>query len=174
MKTLKLIIAAIVLFASTTAMQAQVSVNVNLGNPPAWGPVVSTTPSYYYLPDIESYYDVRTTEFVYLNNGRWSRSRSLPSQYRSYNLYNGYKVIMNDGPRPYNNFKSHKVKYFKGYKGKPQKTIGSYRSNNNKVFKSAGSKGNGNSSNGNKVGSSNNGGKQDKGGQGGKGGKGKN
>ncbi len=124
MKTLKLIIAGIILFASTTAIQAQVSVNVNLGNPPAWGPVVSTTPSYYYLPDIESYYDVRTTEFVYLNNGRWSRSRSLPSQYRNYNLYNGYKVIMNDGPRPYNNFKSHKVKYFKGYKGKPQKTIG--------------------------------------------------
>ena len=162
MKTLKLIIAGIILFASTTAIQAQVSVNVNLGSPPAWGPVVSTTPSYYYLPDIESYYDVRTTEFVYLNNGRWSRSRSLPSQYRNYNLYNGYKVIMNDGSRPYNNFKSHKVKYYKGYKGKPQKSIGSNRNYNTKVYKSNGNydngnKGNGHKENGHKGGKGNNG-----------------
>ena len=37
-----------------------------------------------------------------------------------------YKVVLNDyhGSRPYNHFKSHKVKYYKGYKGKPQKTIG--------------------------------------------------
>jgi hypothetical protein len=34
--------------------------------------------------------------------------------------------VLNDyrGDRPYDNFKTHKVKYGKGYKGKPQKTIG--------------------------------------------------
>ena len=169
MKTLKLIVAGIILCATSTATHAQATVSVNL-TPPSWGPVVTTTPNYYYLPDIESYYDVRTTEFVYLNNGRWSRSRSLPGQYKNYNLYNGYKVVMNDGARPYNNFKSHKAKYFKGYKGKPQKTIGSMRRSNNKISKSLGNPGSRMGGNANAVkgkgGAGNQGGKGDKGGKG--------
>jgi hypothetical protein len=159
MKTLKLIIAGIILLASANTMQAQVSVNVNLGSPPAWGPAGYSAVDYYYLPDVESYYDVRATQFIYFNGGKWIRSRNLPNQYRNYNLYNGYKVVLNDyhGSRPYSNFKTHKAKYYKGYKGKPQKSIGSNRSNNNKVYKSTGNNGNGNGNNGN--GNGNKGGK---------------
>lgn len=164
MKTLKLIIAGIILFASANTMQAQVSVNVNIGSPPAWGPVGYSAVDYYYLPDVQAYYDIRATQFIYFGGGNWIRSRNLPNQYRNYNLYNGYKVVLNDyhGSRPYSNFKTHKVKYYKGYKGKPQKSIGSNRSNNNKVYKSNGNnvhgnKGNGNKGNGNKGGKGNNG-----------------
>jgi hypothetical protein len=163
MKTLKLIIAGIILLASANTMQAQVSVNVNLGSPPAWGPAGYSAVDYYYLPDVEAYYDVRATQFIYFGGGKWIRSRNLPNQYRNYNLYNGYKVVLNDyhGSRPYSNFKTHKAKYYKGYKGKPQKSIGSNRSNNNKVYKSTGNNGNGNGNtgngNGNKGGKGNNG-----------------
>ena len=126
MKTLKLIIAGMILLVSNNTMQAQVSVNVNIGSPPAWGPVGYSSVDYYYLPDIEAYYDIRASQFIYFGRGKWIRSRNLPYHYRNYNLYNGYKVVLNDyhGSRPYNHFKSHKVKYYKGYKGKPQKTIG--------------------------------------------------
>ena len=157
MKTLKLIIAGIILFASANTMQAQVSVNVNIGSPPAWGPAGYSAVDYYYLPDIQAYYDIRATQFIYFGGGKWIRSRNLPNQYRNYNLYNGYKVVLNDyhGSRPYSNFKTHKAKYYKGYKGKPQKSISSSRSNNNKVYKSNGNNGNGN--NGNKGGKGNNG-----------------
>lgn len=157
MKTLKLIIAGIILFASSNTMQAQVSVNVNIGSPPAWGPAGYSAVDYYYLPDIQAYYDIRATQFIYFGGGKWIRSRNLPNQYRNYNLYNGYKVVLNDyhGSRPYSNFKTHKAKYYKGYKGKPQKSIGSSRSNANKVYKSNGNNGNGN--NGNKGGKGNNG-----------------
>ncbi|RTY80170.1 hypothetical protein EKL97_11505 [Flavobacterium sp. LS1P28] len=159
MKTLKLIIAGIILFASANTMQAQVSVNVNIGSPPAWGPVGYSAVDYYYLPDVQAYYDIRATQFIYFGGGNWIRSRNLPNQYRNYNLYNGYKVVLNDyhGSRPYSNFKTHKVKYYKGYKGKPQKSIGSNRSNNNKVYKSNGNNGHGNKGNGNKGGKGNNG-----------------
>lgn len=162
MKTLKLIIAGIILFASANTMQAQVSVNVNIGSPPAWGPAGYSAVDYYYLPDIQAYYDIRATQFIYFGGGKWIRSRNLPNQYRNYNLYNGYKVVLNDyhGSRPYSNFKTHKAKYYKGYKGKPQKSIGSSRSNNNKVYKSNGNNGNGNNgngNNGNKGGKGNNG-----------------
>jgi hypothetical protein len=150
MKTLKLIALGIILFASS-AIHAQVSVNVNLGSPPAWGPVGYSNVDYYYLPDVEAYYDIRATQFIYLNGGTWTRSRYLPGPYRNYNLYNGYKVVLNDyhGSRPYSNFKSHKVKYYKGYKGKPQKSIGSNRKNDKK-YENHGA--NGNHNNGHKEG----------------------
>lgn len=126
MRTLKLIVAGIILLVSTNSIQAQVSVNVNIGRPPAWGPAGYSAVEYYYLPDVQAYYDVRSTQFIYFGGGKWIRSRNLPSQYRNYDLYNGYKVVLNDyhGTRPYSNFKNHKVKYYKGYKGDPQKTIG--------------------------------------------------
>ena len=126
MKTLKLIAAIIILLVSTNTIQAQVSVNVNLGSPPSWGPAGYSAVDYYYLPDVQSYYDIKARQFIYLGDGRWVRSRNLPTQYRNYDLYNGYKVVLNDyhGSKPYSNFNKHKVKYFKGYKGSPQKTIG--------------------------------------------------
>ncbi len=126
MKTLKLIIAALILFSTTS--HAQVSVNVNIGTPPAWGPAGYTNIDYYYLPDIQSYYDIRLSQFIYFNNGRWIHSRYLPGPYRHYDLYHGYKVVLNGyhGKAPYKYFKYHKTKYYKGYKGKPQKTIGHY------------------------------------------------
>lgn len=118
-----LIVTALMSFSGA---QAQVSVNVNLGSPPAWGPAGYTEVRYYYLPDIETYYDVGTREYIYLTNGRWVRTTVVPGPYKSYNFYNGYKVVMTDyrGTTPYTTYKSYKVKYPKGYKGKPQKTVG--------------------------------------------------
>lgn len=113
MKTFKLFVVGIFLLVFSFS-QAQVKVNVNIGNLPAWGPTV-TTEEYYYLPDIDSYYDIRQSQFIYLNNGQWIRSRSLPIRYRSYNLKTGYVVVLNDyhGHSPYSHYKNHKVKYYK-------------------------------------------------------------
>ena len=122
MKTIKIAIAGLFLIVAN-AMQAQVSVNINIGNPPAWGPVGYTNMEYYYLPDIQSYYDVRASQFIYFGGGRWVRSSRLPRQYRSYDLYSGYKVVLNDyhGRTPYVYYDRHRTKYYKGYHGAPQK-----------------------------------------------------
>jgi len=133
MKTMKFIIFGLLLSASS--IHAQVSVNVNIGtpppvvvvekprvvvaSPPEWGPVGYDNVEYYYLPDIQVYYDIRQAQYIYFGNGNWIRSRSLPSYCSHYNLYNGYKVVLTDyhGHAPYTHFKTHKVKYYKGYKG---------------------------------------------------------
>lgn len=119
------------LFFIAGQVQAQVAVNVNIGTPPAWGPSGYSNVDYYYLPDVEAYYDIRASEFIYYGNGKWNRNRYLQGPYRNYDLYNGYKVVLNDyhGRTPYTYFKNHKVKYYKGFKGKPQKTIG-YKNRN--------------------------------------------
>lgn len=122
MKTLKLIAVGVILLVSSS-IHAQISVNVNIGTPPAWGPVGYANVEYYYLPDVQAYYDIHATQFIYFGGGKWIRSRHLPGQYRNYDLYNGYKVVLNDyhGSRPYSHYHEHKKKYYKGYKGKPQK-----------------------------------------------------
>ncbi|WP_428232948.1 hypothetical protein [Flavobacterium sp.] len=122
MKTIKIAIAGLFLLVAS-ATQAQVSINVNIGSPPAWGPAGYAEMEYYYLPDIEAYYDVRASQFIYFGGGRWIRASRLPRQYRNYDLYGGYKVVLNDyhGRTPYTYFDRHRVSYYKGYHGAPQR-----------------------------------------------------
>jgi hypothetical protein len=99
---------------------AQLNVNVNIGSQPLWGPSGYEHVDYYYLPDIDSSYDVPQRQFIYLSSGNWINSPTLPSRYSGYNLYNGYKVVINS-PQPYLHYKEHKIKYagFKGRSGQP-------------------------------------------------------
>jgi len=133
MKTIKLIVFGMILMFAGS-MQAQLSVRVNIGTPPQWGPAGYNSVSYYYLPDIESYYDVRHSMFIYYSGNRWIHSRVLPARYRNYDLYGGYKVVMNDyhGTRPYDHFREYKVKYGKGYRGHEQRNIGERHDNGNR------------------------------------------
>ncbi|MGX5689518.1 hypothetical protein [Arcticibacter tournemirensis] len=121
---------AICVTAGSRAL-GQVSINVNIGSQPLWGPVGYDHVDYYYLPDIESYYYVPTRKFIYLNNGRWIFSSGLPSAYRNYDLYNGYKVVINS-PKPYLNYTEHKVKYSKYKSNRSQAVI--LRSNDPKYY----------------------------------------
>ncbi|HEY6144150.1 MAG TPA: hypothetical protein VIV55_12115 [Flavobacterium sp.] len=125
MKTLRLMTIGMMLFFASSSMNGQVSVSVNIGVPPPWGPVGYASVNYYYLPDIECYYDVRATQFIYLSGGVWVRSSYLPRYYRDYDLHRGYKVVLKDyhGSRPYANYRYDRVKYYKGYRGAPQKSV---------------------------------------------------
>lgn len=104
---------------SSINTKAQVSVNINIGSQPQWGPSGYDHVDYYYLPDIDAYYNVPNKQYIYMNNGNWVFNSSLPSRYRNYDLYNGYKVVINS-PKPYLSHKIHVKEYgkYKGYKGK--------------------------------------------------------
>lgn len=125
MKKLKFLV-IIFLLASVNVVKAQVSLNLTIGSPPMWGPVGYTEVRYYYLPAIESYYDIQSSTFIYYSGGAWVHRASLPSRYRNYDLYSGYKVVIVDyqGQSPYDHFKQHKNKYSKNYNGGMQHTIG--------------------------------------------------
>jgi hypothetical protein len=116
MKSIKLIALGITMFFISHSSHAQVSINVNLGGP-SWGPPVESSVDFYYLPEIETYYDIHTTQFIYLSRGSWIRSNHLPGRYRNYNLERGHKIVLNDyhGSSPYSNYHHDRVKYNKGY-----------------------------------------------------------
>lgn len=122
MKKLFIIVLGLALVSGTVTAQ----VNVTIGTAPSWGPVGYPKAHYYYLPDIETYYDVHTNQFISYNGASWVRSKSLPAAYRTYDLNKGHKVVLAryNGRTPYAYFKSHKIKYAKGYKNGLQKNNG--------------------------------------------------
>src|SRR5690349_11852372 len=121
MKKIILVLAVLAFTAGIKKTEAQlrVSVNLNIGTQPEWGPAGYDYAEYYYLPDIDVYYSVPQRQFIYFSNGRWVFGASLPYMYRSYNLYNSYKVVINE-PRPYLRADVYRVKYarYKGWYGK--------------------------------------------------------
>lgn len=119
----RLFLVAAVMMSSFLSMpaKAQLNVNVNIGSQPLWGPTGYDHVDYYYLPEIESYYNIPKKQFVYLNGNDWVFANNLPARYSNYDLYNGYKVVINE-PQPYLNFKNDKVKYAK-FKGKKNEMI---------------------------------------------------
>jgi len=95
----KIIIAAAILvsgLAFNHNAEAQVSLSVNIGSQPDWGPVGYDHADYYYMPDIDTYYDVPAHQYVYLNNNSWTRTPTLPARYANYDVYNNYKVVINE------------------------------------------------------------------------------
>ena len=147
------------LLACTQRSEAQlrVGVNINIGDQPSWRPAGYDYAEYYYLPDIETYYYVPKHQYVYLSNGKWIYSTSLPSRYRSYNLYSGYKVVINE-PRPYLNYSKHRVTYAK-YKGNNGRQVIIKNSNEPKYYVVKGHPKYNGGNNGNGKGNENSGGK---------------
>ena len=121
---MKKIIITAAIFLSCIAYKsadAQISLSINIGSQPAWGPTGYDHADYYYMPDIDTYYDVPAHQYVYLENNTWVRRASLPSRYSNYNLYNGYKVVVNE-PSPWNRATVYRTKYA-NYRGRTGQTI---------------------------------------------------
>lgn len=117
MKRITLAVAILVgclMFKSADA-QLRISLGFNIGSQPDWGPVGYDHASYYYMPDIDTYYDVSNHQYVYFQNNSWIHAGSLPARYGNYNLYSGYKVVVNDR-NPWERASTYRTKYasFKG------------------------------------------------------------
>lgn len=133
MKSIKIAIAAMLAFA-TTGITAQIvkvdaetvgytpKVRAAAVAPPVWARAAPANVNYYYLPDINTYYDAPARVYIYQRDGQWVRTTTLPARYRNYNLSRGQTVYLTDyrGNAPYTLYKVHKVKY----KGKPWKQNG--------------------------------------------------
>ena len=125
MKKILLLFALVLTSFMYKAADAQVNIGVNIGSQPVWGPAGYDYAQYYYFPDIDLYYDVPGRQFIYFDGRSWVGSYQLPSFYDRFDLYNSYKVVINE-PTPYlrNNFWH--SRYY-AYRGRPQENIYSSR-----------------------------------------------
>ncbi len=99
---------------------AQVHVTINIGDQPAWAPEGYDDAAYYYIPDMDMYYDVAAHQFLYLQNRHWVHTSILPAQYRKYDLYRVHKVAINKA-NAYKYHRQDKTQYAQ-YRGKYDQT----------------------------------------------------
>ena len=113
MKVLKLLV--IVLSFATAANAQILTRKVVTVQAPIWAQSKNVAANYYYLPEIDTYYDVPAQQFIYLNNSSiWVKSKRLPASQKAYNLKNGKIIYLTEykGKKPYLHHKSHKAKYY--------------------------------------------------------------
>lgn len=129
---MKKIFIAIVLIAGLafqkTQAQPRIGMNISIGAQPDWGPYGFDNAQYYYLPDLDMYYDVMNRNYVYFDGYNWQFSPYLPQAYANFDLYNAYKVVINE-PRPYLRADYYRRQYYnyRGYRNQP--VIRDYRIN---------------------------------------------
>jgi hypothetical protein len=121
MKKIIITTAIFISLLSVKAANAQVSLNINIGSQPEWGPVGYDHADYYYMPDIDTYYDVPAHQYVYYEDNTWVRRAYLPNRYRNYDVYNGYKVVVNER-NPWNRNDVYRAKYA-NYRGRTGQSI---------------------------------------------------
>ena len=113
MKNLKFVLVAFVVLFSLES-SAQVSINVNLGSRPDWCNNYDDEVEYVYLPEIECYYDVQSSVYIYFGGNGWIRSRYLPEYCHNYNPNPNYIVVLDyHGNAPFNYFENHRTAYFR-------------------------------------------------------------
>src|ERR1035437_7525499 len=85
----------LLIFTLQESAQSQVVIQAGVVAP-TWAPVYDNVSQvqYYYLPDLEVYYDVWHHEFVYLEDGIWLFAPVLPPRFGNYDLYGGHVVIL--------------------------------------------------------------------------------
>lgn len=110
MKKVVLVIAVVLMTIYSTVSLAQISVNVNVGNPNRCN--APRQVAYYYLPEIQAYYDTYASVYIYYGPRGWMRSRFLPDYCRGYDTVNGYRVALEyRGDAPFEYFDSHRARY---------------------------------------------------------------
>lgn len=113
MKNVQITLATfIILF--TLQSNAQISVNVNLGSRPQYHDRYENEVSYYFLPEIEAYFDIQAQVYIFNSPRGWVRSSYLPEYCRNYDINRGHRVALTYiGYTPYADFKFHKQKYYR-------------------------------------------------------------
>lgn len=94
---------------ASPAAHAQVSINAQFGHP-AWGPAVPAGAQYYYVPEIDGYYDLAARNYIVQRNGQWVPVATVPG----YNPASFHPVVVNyRGRQPWLQYRDHHARYYR-------------------------------------------------------------
>jgi len=120
----KIIFCAAILLSCLTYKSAEAQLRINLGfninSQPEWGPVGYTHAEYYYMPDVDAYYDVPRHQYVYFENNVWVHAGALPPRYH-FDPYHSYKVVVNQR-NPWEHHADIRARY-SGFRGRNDQQI---------------------------------------------------
>jgi hypothetical protein len=102
---------ALGLLVYTEPAQAQVQIQVGI-NQPYWGPPVPQGVQYYYIPEIDGYYDLYSQSYLFFDPvyGAWVSSPVLPRAYASYDPRFFHPVVIQYvGRQPWGYLRDHRA-----------------------------------------------------------------
>lgn len=83
---------------------------------PDWAPYYDSYARYYYFPDMFTYYDVSSGDFIYWNGFNWNYASNPPFGYSAYDLSHSYIVVLDrDVYDPWLRHNYYSSVYPKGY-----------------------------------------------------------
>lgn len=92
---------------SMASAPAQAQVNINI-NPPSWGPSTPAGTQYYYIPETQSYYDLRAQRYIVQQNGQWTRVANVSG----YDPRSFHPVVLDyRGSQPWEQYSRHREIY---------------------------------------------------------------
>lgn len=102
------ILGALAALASPAA-PAQASLSTQFGHP-AWGPNAPAGAQYYYVPEIDGYYDLAARNYLVQRNGRWVPVASV----QGYNPASFHPVVVDyRGRQPWQQYRDHHAHYYR-------------------------------------------------------------
>ncbi|RZL12626.1 MAG: hypothetical protein EOO62_10530 [Hymenobacter sp.] len=91
------------------AAHAQVSLNAQFGHP-TWGPAAPAGAQYYYVPEIDGYYDLAARNYIVQRNGRWTPVANV----QGYNPNSFHPVVVDyRGRQPWAQYNDHHARYYR-------------------------------------------------------------
>ena len=94
---------------ASPAAHAQVSINAQVGHP-AWSPAAPAGAQYYYVPEIDGYYDLATRHYIVQRTGRWVPVAAL----QGYNPASFHPVVVDyRGRQPWVQYRDHHARYYR-------------------------------------------------------------
>lgn len=91
-----------------------IHISNNIEKQPVWGPAGYDCAAFYYMPELNIYYDINSSLFYYLSGRSWIAAQYLPPSYRAYDLYRTYKVVLNySSPWQYNNHHRSQFRHYR-------------------------------------------------------------
>ena len=94
---------------ASPAAHAQVSINAQFGHP-AWGPAVPAGAQYYYVPELDGYYDLASRNYIVRHDGRWVPVATVPG----YNPASFHPVVVDyRGRQPWVQYRDHHARYYR-------------------------------------------------------------
>ena len=98
---------------------AQVGVNVQIGHP-AWGPAAPAGAQYYYVPEIDGYYDLAAQRYIVLRNGQWVPVATMAG----YNPASFHPVVVDyRGRQPWTQYRDHHARYYRPVVVQPRPVV---------------------------------------------------
>lgn len=94
---------------ASPAAHAQVSISAQFGHP-AWGPAAPAGAQYYYVPEIDGYYDLAARNYIVQRNGRWAPVANV----QGYNPASFHPVVVDyRGRQPWQQYRDHHARYYR-------------------------------------------------------------